>query len=271
MVADHVRDERGAVTMRRAVEGRAHADRALECLLRSFELRIARVEPPPLVVVVGVIAEQLAVRVERARDLGVGVDGLAHLEERSLHAGLVEYAHDRERGAEVGPVIEGQRDLVVRRGPVRDPATEPVGGRRLRTHVHAEADGYHDEDCGGGGVAQALTRSFRIAAEDQPDAAAEDHREDRGRSEVAALREQPHRDRRDDAADHRHGAVAACSVEDEHSGDQSEHHEHELDRLHGARLRSSLLGPVDGRRASISAKLVRWQPAIGFGSVCSRR
>ena len=112
VVAHDVRDERRAITVRWSVVRRAHADRALEGSLRPFELRVTRVEPPPLVVVVGVVAEELAVVVQGAGDLRLGVDGLADFEEGSLHARGIENFHDRQRGREVGSVVERERDLV---------------------------------------------------------------------------------------------------------------------------------------------------------------
>ena len=113
MIVHDVRDERRAIAVRRAVERGALADRALERGLRAFELRVARIEPAPLVVVVRVVPEELSVLVQRAGDLRLGVDRLADLEERSLHVRGVEDAHDRQRRREVGPVVEGERDLAV--------------------------------------------------------------------------------------------------------------------------------------------------------------
>ena len=67
---------------------------ALEGVLGAVELGIARVEPAPVVVVVGVVAEQLAVVVEGPGDVGPGVEGLADGEERALHAVGVEDVAD---------------------------------------------------------------------------------------------------------------------------------------------------------------------------------
>ena len=76
--------ERGALSVGRPEEARAHPEGALEGVLGAGQLRVAGVEPAPVVVVVGVVAEELAVVVERLGDVGPGVEGLADGEERGL-------------------------------------------------------------------------------------------------------------------------------------------------------------------------------------------
>ena len=97
----------------------------LECLLRALELGVAGIEPAPLVVVVRVVAEQLAVRVEVARDLRLLVDRLADLEEGSLDVGVVEDLHDLRCRADIRPVVERERDLVFVTVAVHHAAAEP--------------------------------------------------------------------------------------------------------------------------------------------------
>ena len=137
-------DEGRALAVGRPVEAGADAELAGEGVLRAAELRVAGVEPTPLVVVVRVVAEQHPVLVERAGDVRPRVERLADEEERRLHPVLVEDVAHGERGRVVRPVVERDGDAVVA-GTVGDHGAEPrqlgvVGARP------AEQRRGHDEE-----------------------------------------------------------------------------------------------------------------------------
>lgn len=90
----HPAQERRPLPVRRPVEGGADAEAASEGVISAVELGVAGVEPAPLVVVVRVVGEELAVAVQRPHLAGAGIDGLAHEEERALGVVLVEDASE---------------------------------------------------------------------------------------------------------------------------------------------------------------------------------
>ncbi len=123
----------------------ARADLSGERVLRTFELRVAGVEPAPFVVVVGVVADHLTVGHQVADDLGRRVEGLADDEERALHVGGVEDLHDRRRCRHVRTVVEGDRDLARGARPVNDSASEPRRSDGARSEIAGESAHTEDE------------------------------------------------------------------------------------------------------------------------------
>ena len=286
MVAHHVRDERGSIAVRRAVEGGADPDRALKRLLRPLELGIARIEPAPLVVVVRVIAEQLPVRVQLARDLGLRVDGLADLEERALHSCRIEYPHDRQRGGEVGAVVERECHFAVHRGAVRDAAAEPVHARSHRAHVRREhCDRDEQRNCSDAGKAAPGPGGKG----GETDAGAEEHGEDHHGAHVGAEQQEPRGHERGDRSRGWPAPGSAREAGNQRSGRERgddekqveppadrvtrDRHGNEADagrdrhdgagrrspcrrRFHAPRLRSPVSGPAPERAVRLSGKLL---------------
>src|SRR5262249_56049716 len=82
-------------------------------------------ERTPRVVLVRVVAEQVAVLAQRPGDIGATVERLADHEERSLDVVLVEDPGDTQRVRVVGTVVEGDRDLADVAGAVGDLRPEP--------------------------------------------------------------------------------------------------------------------------------------------------
>ena len=91
-VVVHLREhERRALTVGGPEERGTHAQCPLEGVLGPVELRVTRIEPTPIVMVVRVIRRAAGRRRSSARgDVRAGVDRLAHLEERALDAVVVE-------------------------------------------------------------------------------------------------------------------------------------------------------------------------------------
>ena len=193
--------ERRAVAVRRPEPRRARADLLLERQLRPFELRVARVEPAPLVVVVRVVGDQVTVAVRACgRCSGCGVERLTDDEERRVHVRGVEDVHDLRRGVGVGLVVEGDRDLAAVARAVVDAAAEPLGrhgaGAEVRRHPERDdrergAERDRARRAGPGAVDRATERG-RPAAPTTPSTPSdeqrvavvqrgEDDQEDRGR------------------------------------------------------------------------------------------
>ena len=143
VVTDHVGEERRVLPVGRPVERRADPEVVPERALGPLELRVARIEPAPGVVVVRVVAEEVAVLAQRAGDVGPAVQRLPHHEERALGPTCVEDPRDLERVRIVGTVVEGDRHVAPVPRTVGDLRTEPVHRGRVGAHPERGPDGRH--------------------------------------------------------------------------------------------------------------------------------
>ncbi len=143
VVTDHVGEERCVLPVRSPVERRADPQVVPERALGPLELRVARIEPAPRVVVVRVVAEEVAVFAQRAGDVGPAVQRLPHHEERALGTACVEDLRDLERVRIVGAVVERDRHVAPVPGTVGDLRTEPVDRGRVGAHPERHPDRRH--------------------------------------------------------------------------------------------------------------------------------
>ena len=179
MVLHNARHERRALPVRRAKPDGTRAHQAAERLLGALELRVARVEPPPLVVVIRVVTHELTVGDEIAHDLRRGVERLADDEERSLDLRGVEDLQDRRRRADVGSLVECDRDLIRCPRAVDDAPSEPCCTDGAGAEVAGEPTDRDDESAPEGECAQPVRTGEAEAAEARHDGRDEhrDHRD----------------------------------------------------------------------------------------------
>ena len=111
------------------------------------QLRVARVDPAPFVMMVRVVRDEVAISVERSHDAGPRIERLPDNEERSLGVIPVENGGHRRSRSRIRPVVKGDRDQTTPAITVADATAEPAGSRCARTQVgHERAD---DDDEGG--------------------------------------------------------------------------------------------------------------------------
>ena len=96
----------------------------------------------------------------------------------------------RSVAREVRAVVERERDLVACGRTVRDPAAEPVRGRRLRADVRTEAE-HGDNEHGRGGAPQRPVGGTVRGTSSSPIPPAKSNAGDEPGSGIAALREEP--------------------------------------------------------------------------------